>query len=315
VRPFCLALAIVLSAVWYDARAWGVLGHEAAARVAQTLLSAHVAIRVERILGTNDLASVAVWADQVREAQRNRGPLRNDPEVREFNRRFPNNQNWHYVNLPLGTLRYSRSSRFVSTNDIVHAMNLCVAVLEGRSREMSQAQALRWLVHLAGDIHQPLHVGCGYYNFKRDGGVVLLRQPAEATGRPHDQGGNLLRFGPNRNLHAYWDVNLVEGLDLSAGNARLSTILKDALQPRRWKTAGVCDGWAAKWAAESVREAREAYKDVKFQTASFNGQGVLTNIVVSLPPGYENKQLARSRSQLAKSAFHLAEILNRLDWE
>jgi hypothetical protein len=308
-------VAILWSAIGHDARAWGVRGHEEGARVAQTLLSADVAARMERILGTNDLASVAVWADQVREAQRNRGPLRNDAEVREFNRRFPNNQNWHYVNLPLGTLRYSRSSRFVSTNDIVHAMNLCVAVLEGRSSEMSKAQALRWLVHLVGDIHQPLHVGCGYYGFKRDGAVVLLRQPAEALGRPHDLGGNILRFGRNQNLHAFWDVNVVEMINPSLDSVSFSARLKQALEPRGWKTSGACDGWAAKWAAESVKEARGAYKGIRFQAASFNGQGVPTNIVIRLPPGYESKQLMRAQTQLAKSAFHLAEILNKLDWE
>jgi hypothetical protein len=310
-----LCLAVLVSVVWHDAGAWGVLGHEAGARVAQTLLSTNTAARVERILGTNDLASVAVWADQVRDAQRNRGPLRNDPEVREFNRRFPNNQNWHYVNLPLGTLRYSRSSRFVSTNDIVHAMNRCVAVLEGRSAEMSKTYALRWLVHLVGDIHQPLHVGCGYYGFKRDGQAVLLRQPADALGRPHDLGGNILRFGSNQNLHAFWDVNLVDGIAGSAENTRLSTILKGALVRKGWKTSGRCDAWAAKWAAESVKEARGAYKGIKFKAAAFNGQGVPTNMVVNLPPGYESNQLARARTQLAKSAFHLAEILNKLDWE
>jgi hypothetical protein len=310
-----LCLAMFLSALWCDAGAWGVRGHDAGARVAQSLLAADVARRVERILGTNDLGSVAVWADHVREAQRNRGPLRSDPEVQEFNRRFPQNQNWHYVNLPLGTLRYSHSSRFVSTNDIVHAMNLCVAVLEGRSAEMSKTQALRWLVHLVGDIHQPLHVGCGYYGFKRDGEVVLLRQPAEANGHPSDLGGNLLRFGSNRNLHAYWDVNLVDMLDMSLDSMSFSTMLTVAVEPRRWKTAGPCDGWAAKWAADSVKEARGAYKGVKFHAGSFNGQGVLTNIVISLPAGYESKQTARARGQLAKSAFHLAEILNKLDWE
>src|SRR5688500_9619812 len=133
-RALCLFALLALFAC--RAVAWGILGHEASARVAQKLLSNDVAARVERILGTNDLAAVALWADHLRDAQRNRGPLRTDPEAREFNRRFPHNQQWHYVNLPLGTMRYVRTSRFISTNDIVHALNLCLAVLEGRSTEM-----------------------------------------------------------------------------------------------------------------------------------------------------------------------------------
>src|SRR5688500_17523169 len=167
-KPLCVLLLLWLGFSW-DARAWGVLGHEAMARVAQGWLSNDVRTRVTAILGTNDLAAVALWADHLRDAQRNRGPLRSDPQAREFNRRFPQNDNWHYVNLPLGTMRYVRTSRFISTNDIVHALNRCIAVLERRSGEMSKQDALRWLVHLVGDIHQPLHVGCGFYRFKPDG--------------------------------------------------------------------------------------------------------------------------------------------------
>jgi hypothetical protein len=299
---------LAILAFAHHAGAWGRLGHEAAARVGQKLLSNDVAARVERILGTNDLASVALWADHLRDAQRNRGPLRIDAEANEFNRRFPENRNWHFVNLPLGTLRYAPTSRFASTNDIVHALNLCVAVLEGRSTQMSKAHALRWLIHLVGDIHQPLHVGCGYYRFKPEGEVVLLREPTEAEGRPTDLGGNLLRFGTN-NLHAYWDVRLVEM------SAHPESRLSDCVASKRWKTSGPIDRWAAKWAGDAVKEAREAYKGVEFQTAQFNSQGVLTNIAITLPPGYASNQAARVKVQLSKSAFHLAEILNRLKWE
>ena len=310
-----LVVFVILALFSLRVCAWGILGHEAGARAAQKLLSNDVAAKVERILGTNDLASVALWADHLRDAQRNRGPLRTDPEARDFNRRFPDNRNWHFVNLPLGTLRYVRSSRFISTNDIVHALNLCLAVLEGRSQQMSKTHALRWLVHLVGDIHQPLHVGCGYYRFKPDGEVVLLRQPAEAGGHPHDQGGNLLRFTASQNLHAHWDVSLVETIDRSPGNARLGTILEEALQPKRWKTSGRRDRWAAKWAADAVKEARGAYRNIEFRAAGFNDLGVLTNIAIKLPLTYQSNQTARARVQLSKSAFHLAEILNKLDWE
>lgn len=312
-RSRCVFVFVALFCL--EAWGWGILGHEAGAQVAQKLLSNEVAARVERILGTNDLASVALWADHLRDAQRNRGPLRTDPEARDFNRRFPENRNWHFANLPLGTLRYARSSRFVSTNDIVHTLNLCLAVLEGRSQQMTKTHALRWLVHLVGDIHQPLHVGCGFYRFKAGGAVVLLRQPAEAEGHPHDRGGNLLRFTASQNLHAHWDVSLVETIDRSPGNARLATMLEDALQPKRWKTSGPRDRWAAKWAADAVKQARGVYQNLEFQAARFNGQGVLTNLTIRLPPDYASNQTARAKVQLSKSAFHLAEILNKLAWE
>jgi hypothetical protein len=311
-RPLCLL--VLLLGFLRDAAAWGVPGHEAMARVAQGWLSNDVAARVTAILGTNDLASVSVWADQLRDAQRNRGPLRSDPNAHDFNRRFPHNDNWHYVNLPLGTIRYEDSSGFVSTNDIVQALNRCITVLEGRSGEMTKAEALRWLVHLVGDIHQPLHVGCGFYRFEPDGKVLLMSEPAEAAGRPHDRGGNLLRYEGSRGLHGYWDVNLVEAISPSPNGGALETLLREAAQSRHWKTDGRLDGWAEKWAADAVQAARGAYQNIEFLSAQFDQSRALTNINVKLPVNYQLDQAARAKTQLAKSAFHLAELLNRLDW-
>ena len=311
-RPLCLL--VLLLGLLRDAGAWGVSGHEAMARVAQGWLSNDVAVRVTAILGTNDLASVSVWADHLRDAQRNRGPLRSDPQAHDFNRRFPHNDSWHYVNLPLGTMRYEPSSRFVSTNDVVQALNRCIAVLEGRCDEMTKGEALRWLVHLVGDIHQPLHVGCGFYRFEPDGRVLLMREPDEAAGHPHDRGGNLLRYESSRGLHGYWDANLVEAIDPSPGNTQLEAMLRSAVRTRSWKTSGPRDGWAAKWAADAMRAARDAYKRIEYLSAQFDQNGALTNINVRLPANYQADQAARAKAQLAKSAFHLAELLNRLDW-
>jgi hypothetical protein len=311
-RPLCL-LVLLLGSLSH-AGAWGVPGHEAMARVAQGWLSNDVAARVTAILGTNDLASVSVWADHLRDARRSRGPLRSDPQAHDFNRRFPQNENWHYVNLPLGTIRYEPSSGFVSSNDVVQALNRSIAVLEGRCDEMTKAEALRWLVHLVGDIHQPLHVGCGFYRFEPDGKVSLISEPGEATGHPHDRGGNLLRYDGNRGLHGYWDANLVEAFDMPPDSGQLEAMLRSAVRPRSWRTLGPRQDWTAKWAADAVQAAREAYKNIEFLGAQFDPTGALTNINIKLPANYQLDQLARAKAQLAKSAFHLAELLNRLDW-
>ena len=311
-RPLCLL--VFLFGFLRDAGAWGVAGHEAMARVAQGWLSNDVAARVTAIMGTNDLASVSVWADHLRDAQRSRGPLRSDPQAHDFNRRFPHNDNWHYVNLPLGSIGYEHSSGFASTNDIVQALNRCIAVLEGRSGEMTKAEALRWLVHLVGDIHQPLHVGCGFYRFEPDGKVSLMSEPNEAAGHPHDRGGNLLRYEGSRGLHGYWDVNLVEAIDPSPNNSQLEAMLRSAVKIQSWSTSGPKEGWAARWAEDAVRAARGAYKEIEYLNAQFDQTGALTNINVRLPANYQVEQAVQAKAQLAKSAFHLAELLNRLDW-
>lgn len=308
----CLLLALLLQSPWL-AHGWGRSGHEAMARVAQGWLSNDVAARVTTILGTNDLASVALWADHVRDAQRMRGPLRSDPEAHDFNRRFPQNEHWHYVNLPLATARYAKSIPFASTNDIVNATRRCIVVLEGQSAEMSKRDALRWLVHLVGDIHQPLHVACGYYRFKPDPTIELTREPDAATGQPHDRGGNLLRFGQNQNLHGLWDVALVDALN--SGDERLEALLRKAAQPQNWKTAGPVERWPEHWATDAVVAARAAYEGIEFLAAHFDATNAVTNITVKLPSGYQSKQQPRARDQLSKSAFRLAEVLNALRWD
>lgn len=310
-RPVCLLVALLLYCPSH-AHAWGRLGHEAMARVAQGWLSNNVAARVTAILGTNDLASVALWADDVRDAQRMRGRLRGDPEAHDFNRRFPQNENWHYVNLPLATTRYVEGTPFVSTNDIVTATRRCITVLEGRSAEMSKRDALRWLVHLVGDIHQPLHVGCGYYRFKPDGAVELLREPDAAAGQPHDRGGNLLRFSEKQNLHAFWDVALPEA---SSADEDLESTLRKAVQPQTWKSEGTVEEWPRQWAADAVVAARAAYQNIEFLGAQFDTSGAVTNISVKLPSDYQAKHAPRARDQLSKSAFRLAELLNALRWD
>src|SRR6185369_9914184 len=78
--------------------------------------------------------------------------------------------------------------------------------------KMTDAQALAFLIHLVGDLHQPLHVGCGFYRLDDHQIVELVRDPAEASGLPHDAGGNNLvwghsgRFQPE--FHAFWDDDL-----------------------------------------------------------------------------------------------------------
>jgi hypothetical protein len=142
-----------------------------------------------------------------------------------------------------------------------------------------------------------------------------MSEPVEAAGRPHDRGGNLLRYEGSRGLHAYWDVTLVEAIDVPRDNGSLETLLRDAVQTGSWRTAGPPDSWAAKWAADAVQAARNAYENIEYLSAQFDQTGAVTNINVRLPANYKTDQVARVKAQLAKSAFHLAELLNRLDWD
>ena len=190
-----LSLATSLSALGY-----GREGHEAVGELARQMLQPSARQAVVRILGNDDLAAVSTWADELKQAEKLQGPMADNPEAAGVNAKFPANHRWHFADLSLGTQVYRDNDRFASPDDVVHAINMCIAVLEaapGVKTDITEAQALKFLVHLVGHIHQPLHCGCGYYEVHGHQ-VVLITDP--------DKGANLLRYGENhfKELRTYW---------------------------------------------------------------------------------------------------------------
>lgn len=300
-----------------SASAWGPEGHQAVAELARTLLSGKAHTAITNILGNDDLATVATWADEVRAASRGQGPLVHDPEAIAFNQAQPHNDQWHFVNLPLGSTNYTDKGAFSSSNDVVHAINRCVAVLEGKSKEFTKLQALRLLVHFVGDIHQPLHVGSGYYNVDDNDTVTLIVDPAKAGGKPDDVGGNDLFFGPGPydELHGYWDGSLVEKVDNTSSYHNLASYLAGKVDTTNWITPGNYHQWAEQWAGDSVQQAAAAYSGLTFSNPVFNTHRDLRKISITLPGNYEADQTLRVEQQLAKAGYHLAELLNHIKWK
>ncbi len=313
-------LALLIAAAGPRAWAWGKLGHDAIGTLATGLLHEKARLRVKKILGTEDLGDASVWLDELRSAGRGTGPLAGDAEAAAFNKKFPDNHAWHFVNLPLDTPAYTLSNRFAAANDVVHLINASIAVLEGRSQKFTPAQALRVLVHLVEDLHQPLHVGTGYYDFRTPRAPKLVGMPGERTASHGDLGGNKVLTGHSKfdTLHAYWDTVLVEKV-ASTGNAdKLAAHLRSAINSTTWRTPGDYHAWAEAWATDSVHEAAAAYRGIVFTGAKVNDRSerkTLEAIDAELPKDYEAKQKPRAQAQLAKAAFHLAELLNAIDWK
>src|SRR5205823_5326613 len=114
-----------------SAFSWGDQGHKAIWAAAQSALTPKATLLVSQILNHDKLAMTATWLDYVRSAEAHgTGPLKHDPEALGFIQSFPNNTNWHFVDLPLASSSYDPASPFVSSDDVVHAMNFCIAVLE-----------------------------------------------------------------------------------------------------------------------------------------------------------------------------------------
>ena len=227
-RALLLLLSFALAA---PAFGWSREGHELVGELAQRQLTPEAAAQVRDLLaGEADptLAGVAAWADDIRAESR-----RGTHALGERSSR------WHYVNFPRGVrCDYVPARDCPDGNCIFGAINAQRAILADRSRPREERRdALKFLVHFLGDVHQPMHAGFG-----------------------HDRGGNEFQIqyrgkgapaGEGTNLHSIWDYRLLRsaGLDRTAYADRLQATPVPAAQR---VLAGV-DNPAAAWALESCR--------------------------------------------------------------
>lgn len=145
------AIAVLAALFVAPALAWGPLGHRVVAELAQRHLSPAAEAEVVRLLApehTRSLADIASWADQ----------MQNDPAMAAL---WKQTRGQHYVNFHGG-----RSCDYVPPRDcrdgrcVVAALDYYVGVLGDRSQpDRARRNALKFVVHFVGDIHQPLHAG------------------------------------------------------------------------------------------------------------------------------------------------------------
>jgi hypothetical protein len=166
-------------AISSPAMAWGPIGHRITGAIAQDNLSGVARAKVELLLHDEDLAEAATWPDD----------MRSDPSDFWQKTATP----WHYVTVAGDDYA---SSDEPGQGDAVTALKRFTGTLrDPKASAEDQRLALRFIVHIIGDLHQPLHVGTGT-----------------------DRGGNAVKvtwFGKPTNLHTVWDSSLIEQRQLS----------------------------------------------------------------------------------------------------
>lgn len=318
--------------------AWGGDGHKTVGSIAALHLKSETRRRIQEILKPGEtLASVSTWADSVKERMGESDP---DSDTHAFLQDLVHNERnreWHYDDLPLNCTSYQACHDFAPGNDIVHLMEAALQTLRGVRQSnypLSQRNALRLLVHLAGDIHQPLHMACGFIDENGpNGAIVIVKDPDTIRGRrlPHDRGGNQLIIDNNRrNLHSFWDFDLVKSLMTVTNKPTaeaLGTFLKTGVgrQPG-WISSGHVNTWPVQWANDSLRQSRQhAYRSVRITRKRLllverDGKPVMrdgqqeTSLVydVTRPANYEAANREVVRIQLAKAGFRLAKMLDAI---
>jgi hypothetical protein len=164
------------------ALAWGPDGHSIVAEIAQPRLSPDAAQMVQKLLKGRSLASVASWADDVRDTRPATAP-------------------WHFVDIPLDTPTYDHDRDCAKNDCIIAELGKLRTALRCATGD-AQVEALKFAVHFVGDIHQPLHTvleAAGGNSINVD---VFMRGLATCPtcGASHTPA----------NFHAVWDVNLIQ---------------------------------------------------------------------------------------------------------
>ncbi len=226
-------------------------GHESVGAIADQLIANSSAGKhVHDLLGDETLAVAALWADQ---AKGYGGNL--TEEMQQFKKANPKHSQFHYTDIPFQEKQYRDDSVGATNIDLVHAINACIAILQGKPeqqtlfKEVGPKVALRLLAHYVGDEHQPLHVGAGFLD-----GTNFVNPNGYAGHYEGDQGGNFLMYGEG-NLHAFWDGKVV---NQSMTNAHTTTYLDYSkwllTRPApKWKTSNNYKNWAKEWADDSLR--------------------------------------------------------------
>jgi len=197
-RSAVLYTLLLLSSA--PAWSWAELGHQLVAELAQRQLTPEANSRVQELLKGEPvptLAGVAMWADRLRAT---------DPE------RFKATSRWHYVNMLEG------SCQFVASRDCPDGA--CVlGAIEAQSRLLRdpaqpfevRRDALKFVVHFVGDVHEPLHVSNRTDHGANDFPISLRTKiPPEEYARDRYKDGIM-----STNLHAVWDYYVLASANRS----------------------------------------------------------------------------------------------------
>src|SRR5690606_16242074 len=186
--PMLLAALLIAA----PAQAWSQLGHRIVGDLAELQLHEAARAEVQRLLageGEPTLGGVAAWADALRH---------------EAPDRFRTSSRWHYINARGGGCDFVASRDCAQGGCIVTAIEAQRRILADRGQTLAaRRDALKFLVHFVGDIHQPLHAGPREDSGGNGFQVSLRRERASAGG---DTRGSARATGTN--LHTVWDSHL-----------------------------------------------------------------------------------------------------------
>ncbi|MFT6866390.1 MAG: hypothetical protein ACJA08_001221 [Cyclobacteriaceae bacterium] len=249
-----ILLPIILLLIVHCAFSWGNTGHRVVGLIAEKHMNKKAQKNLKNVLGNETLAEVSTFMDFIRS-----------------NDKYDHMVSWHYATIP-DSLTYEEAG-IPQGSDIITEINRLISELKSKKfTDEDEAFALKLLVHLVGDLHQPLHVGNG-----------------------KDKGGNDLKveyFWSSSNLHRIWDSGIIDGQQYSFTEytARIDHASKTEIL--EWQSSDVLD-----WAYESKNLRAQVYD-------------IPDNKKLGYRYDYDNLGVVNKR--LLQAGIRLAGILNKI---
>jgi S1/P1 Nuclease len=291
-----------------SAHAWGCQGHQTVALIAEkyltpeakelvfSLLSANpIEPQVKRYCGSavsDPMGDAATWADDVRNERKN-GP-------------------WHYIDIPRGAARGPLDAFCGKQGCVISAIAEQVAILKDpRASGPKRADAVRYIIHFVGDLHQPLH---STTNADEGGNCVPVKYFRRV---PRERG-----HGYSPNLHSIWDSAILErdseGADAGEYAEMLEATFDGAIEG--WQKAGIhVDEWV--WESHEFAESHvyrgltpkvgiEPDVPVHSCTEDNNIGGRLLQEHIAAGEAYQAEAAPVVERRIAQAGVRLAMILN-----
>ncbi len=196
--------------------AWGQTGHRIVGDIAESYLTKKAKKNLKKLMGHESLAIASTWMDDIKS-----------------DKRYDHTHDWHWVSIPDG-MKYEDTEKNPNGDVIMTLERLIFELKNNQLTDSTKVEYIRMMVHLVGDIHQPLHVGNGL-----------------------DRGGNQVKvkwFGQNSNLHRVWDTDMIQGQKLSYTEYSCAINHASKDQISLWQSSSVRD-----WAYESMAVRQQIY--------------------------------------------------------
>lgn len=256
-KPLVSLLAVVLILICIS---WGLTGHKTVADIAFNHLTPQAKAAVTQLLGNESMADVASWADEIL-----------------GHADYKQTASQHYINVPLGLSHDAFVQNVTSQPQNVYtALQHNADVLrDTKSTATQKAEALKFVIHFVGDMHQPMHVS-----------------------RAGDKGGNTIQVrydGKGTNLHALWDSKLLQhgGMDDMQLAAQYDKISSGEIM--QWQKTPVID-----WAWESYQLSTQLYADVEKPNGNM------------IDDAYYQKYMPVIQQRISQAGIRLAGLLNEV---